>query len=95
MGLFLYILLFIFIYYVIKVALKFYDIYRKIHNATKQFRDFDSQENVNHYKKQNSSNNNTTTTSTGEIIEDRRTEDEINRKIFTQEEGEYVDFEEE
>lgn len=95
MGLFLYILLFIFIYYVIKVALKFYDIYRKIHNATKQFRNFDSHENVNHYKKQNSSNNNTTTTSTGEIIEDRRTEDEINRKIFTQEEGEYVDFEEE
>lgn len=34
------------------------------------------------------------TTTTGDVIEDRRTEDEINRRIFTQEEGEYVDFEE-
>lgn len=34
------------------------------------------------------------TTTTGDVIEDRRTEDEINRRIFTQDEGEYVDFEE-
>ena len=33
-------------------------------------------------------------TTTGDVIEDRRTEDEINRRIFTQDEGEYVDFEE-
>lgn len=36
----------------------------------------------------------TTTTSSGDVVEDRRSEYEINRKIFTKEEGEYVDFEE-
>ena len=74
---------------------------------TKQFRDFNAGQNAGGYG--NGSYNNTTygsnagttgsrtstTTPTGEVVEDRRTEDEINRKIFTREEGEYIDFEEE
>ncbi len=36
----------------------------------------------------------TTTTASGDVVEDRRSEYEINRKIFTKEEGEYIDFEE-
>ncbi|WP_440425382.1 DUF4834 family protein [Prevotella sp.] len=102
MALLLYTLLFLFIYLIGRVAWKFYSIYRKLHNATKQFRDFGAQQNGSAYGYQSgqehdyrsSSTNNRTTTQTGDVIEDRRTEDKINRKIFTQEEGEYVDFEE-
>ena len=89
MAILLYRLLFIVSYSVAKVAWKFYTIYRKLHDATRQFREFSSGQDASGY------NSYSTTTSTGEVIEDRRTEDEINRKIFTQEEGEYVDFEEE
>lgn len=100
MALLLYTLLFI--YLIGRVAWKFYSIYRKLHNATKQFRDFGAQQNGSAYGYQtgqehnyrSSSTNSRTTTQTGDVIEDRRTEDKINRKIFTQEEGEYVDFEE-
>lgn len=94
MAILLYLLLFIFIYSVAKVAWKFYTIYRKLHNVTKQFREFSSSQNTSGYNT-NQYSSQSTTTATGEVIEDRRTEDEINRKIFTQEEGEYVDFEEE
>lgn len=102
MALLLYTLLFLFIYLIGRVAWKFYSIYRKLHDATKQFRDFGAQQNGSAYGYQSgqehnyrsNSTNNRTTTQTGDVIEDRRTEDKINRKIFTQEEGEYVDFEE-
>lgn len=113
MGLLLYILLFIFLYYTIKVAWKFYGIYRKLHDVTKQFRDFGNSHGNGGYtaggaqtndgSRQTSAGNSayrgntyskSSTTPTGEVVEDRRTEDEINRKIFTQEEGEYVDYEE-
>lgn len=102
MALLLYTLLFLFIYLIGRVAWKFYSIYRKLHDATKQFRDFGAQQNGSAYGYQtgqehdyrSSSTNSRTTTPTGDVIEDRRTEDKINRKIFTQEEGEYVDFEE-
>lgn len=102
MALLLYTLLFLFIYLIGRVAWKFYSIYRKLHDATKQFRDFGTQQNGSAYGYQtgqehdyrSSSTNSRTTTQTGDVIEDRRTEDKINRKIFTQEEGEYVDFEE-
>lgn len=112
MGLLLYILLFIFLYYTIKVAWKFYGIYRKLHDVTKQFRDFGNSQGNGGYtaggaqssgSRQTSSGNSayrgntyssSSTTPTGEVVEDRRTEDEINRKIFTREEGEYVDYEE-
>lgn len=109
MGLLLYILLFIVLYYIAKVAWKFYTVYRRLHEATKQFRDFSSGQNASAYGYSSTSRGNTsgsydeskasrrttTTTPTGEVVEDLRTEDEINRKIFTQEEGEYIDFEEE
>lgn len=88
MGLLLYILLFIFVYCVAKVAWKFYTLYRRLHDVTRQFRDFSAGQTA---ERPHAS----TTTPTGEVVEDRRTEDEINRKIFTQEEGEYIDFEEE
>lgn len=102
MAILLYTLLFLIIYIIGIVAWKFYSIYRKLHNATKQFRDFGAQQNGSAYGYQtgqehnyrSSSANSRTTTQTGDVIEDRRTEDKINRKIFTQEEGEYVDFEE-
>ena len=102
MAILLYTLLFLFIYLIGRVAWKFYSIYRKLHDATKQFRDFGTQPNGSAYGYQtgqehdyrSSSTNSRTTTQTGDVIEDRRTEDKINRKIFTQEEGEYVDFEE-
>ena len=102
MALLLYTLLFLFIYLIGRVAWKFYSIYRKLHDATKQFRDFGAQQNGGAYGYQTGqehnyrscSTNSRTTTQTGDVIEDRRTEDKINRKIFTQEEGEYVDFEE-
>lgn len=106
MAILLYLLLFIFIYYVAKVAWKFYSVYRKLHDVTRQFREFSSGQNASGYNaygdnasqagdSRNQYSRQSTTTATGEVIEDRRTEDEINRKIFTREEGEYVDFEEE
>lgn len=102
MALLLYILLFFILFQIGKVAWKFYVIYRKIHETTKQFRNFNAQQNgstygygTNQEDFYNNSNTTKSTTSTGEVIEDRRTEDKINRKIFTQEEGEYIDFEEE
>lgn len=97
MAILLYTLLFLFIYLIGRVAWKFYSIYRKLHNATKQFRDFGAQQNGSAYGYQSGQEHDyrsSSTTQTGDVIEDRRTEDKINRKIFTQEEGEYVDFEE-
>ncbi len=104
MALLLYILLCFILFQVGKVIWKFYGIYKKLHETTKQFRDFNAQQNgsaygysTNREDRYNTNNGYTsrTTTSTGDVIEDRRTEDKINRKIFTQEEGEYIDFEEE
>ena len=112
MSILLYTLLFLFLYFVCRAALKVYSIYRRLHDVTKQFRDFNAGQNAGGYG--NGTYNNTTygsnagttgnssssyrrtstTTPTGEVVEDRRTEDEINRKIFTREEGEYIDFEE-
>lgn len=99
MAILLYTLLFLIIYIIGIVAWNFFRIYRRLRKATKQFRDFDAQQNGSAYGGQeqdyrSSSTNSRTTTQTGDVIEDRRTEDKINRKIFTQEEGEYVDFEE-
>lgn len=96
MSILLYTLLFLFLYFVCKAALKVYSIYRRLHDVTKQFRDFNAGQNAGTTGNSSSSYRRTsTTTPTGEVVEDRRTEDEINRKIFTREEGEYIDFEEE
>ena len=98
MSILLYTLLFLFLYFVCKAALKVYSIYRRLHDVTKQFRDFNAGQNAGGYG--NGTYNNTTYGSnagtTGNSSSSyRRTEDEINRKIFTREEGEYIDFEEE
>ena len=93
MSILLYTLLFLFLYFVCKAALKVYSIYRRLHDVTKQFRDFNAGQNAGNSS--SSYRRTSTTTPTGEVVEDRRTEDEINRKIFTREEGEYIDFEEE
>lgn len=105
MSIIIYIMLFIFLCCAGRVALKFYSLYRKLHDVTRQFRDFSNGQAQGWDQRQQSTwqggnaggsqQAKTSTTPTGEVIEDRRTEDEINRKIFTQEEGEYVDFEEE
>lgn len=98
------ILLGIFLYYLIKVGIRVYGMYRKVHDAANFFRDINGQ-NGRYNNTYGSGTDNRSggrtgstrashTTSTGDVIEDRRTEDEINRKIFTQEEGEYVDYEE-
>lgn len=127
MELLLYIILFFFIYWGIRAAIKLFVIFRQIHKVKKQFDDLNKQWNGNNPFGGNAqggfgndtshsgfgSNPNTGytqtgngqtngnagssrryTTTTGDVIEDRRTEDEINRRIFTQDEGEYVDFEE-
>lgn len=107
-----------FLLYSVGVALwRFYTVYRKVREATRQFRDFSGtrnssaygngakQDNANRRDTYGGSNNSnssygsgsgrrTTTTPSGDVVEDRRSEYEINRKIFTKEEGEYIDFEE-
>lgn len=98
------ILLAIFLYYIIKVGINLYGIYRKVHDAANTFRQFNGRgpQYGNNYGNSNAGGSNggqgyqrtAHTAPNGDVIEDRRTEDEINRKIFTQEEGEYVDFEE-
>ena len=124
MELLLYIILFFFIYWGIRGAIKLFVIFRQIHKVKKQFDDlnkqwngnnpfgdnaqggfgsgtsrngFGSSPNTGNSNSQTSGNTSSSrryTTTTGDVIEDRRTEDEINRRIFTQDEGEYVDFEE-
>ena len=124
MELLLYIILFFFIYWGIRGAIKLFVIFRQIHKVKKQFDDLNKQWNGNNpfgdnaqggfgngssrngfgsspntgnsnsQTSGNASSSRRYTTTTGDVIEDRRTEDEINRRIFTQDEGEYVDFEE-
>lgn len=117
------ILLSLILYYVVKGIWKVYSIYKRIHDAAKQFQNtgnfggnfgnggFGSGNygaggfgtNNNGAGSQNAGSNNassnsrsySTTTPTGEVVEDRRTEDAINRKIFTQDEGEYITYIEE
>lgn len=118
MSFILSVLLFFLLYSVGVVAWRLYTVYRKVREATKQFRDFNGARNSSAYgnngKQDNTYDNaygnksnaysgsydgsgskrRTTTTSSGDVVEDRRSEYEISRKIFTKEEGEYVDFEE-
>lgn len=117
MSFILSVLLFFLLYSVGVAAWRLYTVYRKVREATRQFRNFGGARNSSAYGnngKQGStyggnrsangnnsygscdsgSRQRTTTTSSGDVVEDRRSEYEINRKIFTKEEGEYVDFEE-
>ncbi len=69
-----------------------YKIYRTFHSVKKQFKGFGDQGNSNGRRRQQQYGH---TATDDEIIIDRRTPDEMNRKIFSKNEGEYVDFEEE
>lgn len=118
MSFILSVLLFFLLYSVGVAAWRLYTVYRKVREATRQFRNFGGARNSSAYGNNGKQGNTyggssstngrsnggssydssnrqrTTTTSSGDVVEDRRSEYEINRKIFTKEEGEYVDFEE-
>lgn len=75
----------------IVVGVVAYKIYRTFHSVKKQFKGFRGQDNGNGQDRQQYRQ----TSCDDEIIIDRRTPDEMNRKIFSKNEGEYVDYEEE
>lgn len=75
----------------IVVGVVAYKIYRTFHSVKKQFKGFRGQDNGNGQSRQQYRQ----TSGDDEIIIDRRTPDEMNRKIFSKNEGEYVDYEEE
>lgn len=75
----------------IVVGVVAYKIYRTFHSVKKQFKGFRGQDNGNGQDRQQYRQ----TSDDNEIIIDRRTPDEMNRKIFSKNEGEYVDYEEE
>lgn len=75
----------------IVVGVVAYKIYRTFHCVKKQFKGFRGQDNGNGQDRQQYRQ----TSGDDEIIIDRRTPDEMNRKIFSKNEGEYVDYEEE
>lgn len=94
---FLWFLLFVIIVILGTAIFHIWKIYRRIHNATEQFKKqmgggFD--QNDGNYESSRS-NVKTTTTDSGDTIIDRRTPEEANKKIFAKDEGEYVDFKEE
>ncbi|WP_298455578.1 DUF4834 family protein [uncultured Prevotella sp.] len=68
-----------------------YKIYRTFHSVKKQFKGFRGQDNGNGQGRKQYGQ----TPGDDEIIIDRRSPDEMNRKIFSKNEGEYVDYEEE
>lgn len=68
-----------------------YKIYRTFHSVKKQFKGFRRQGDGNGQGRQQYGQ----TSGDDEIIIDRRSPDEMNRKIFSKNEGEYVDYEEE
>ena len=71
------------------VGIAVYIIYTRVSKAARHFRDqMDGTANNGHRSKQ-------TRTAHGEIIIDNRTPSEAGRKIFSKDEGEYIDFEEE
>lgn len=102
----LFLLLLFFIYWGARLAIGAWRIFRQVNNVRKQFDDINrqwsgqtgntSQGSAQQQRGSSQGEQSTrrTSTASGDIIEDRRTEDEINRKIFAQDEGEYVDFEE-
>lgn len=75
----------------IVVGIVAYKIYRTVHSVKKQFNNFKNKDNDKTTERQQYSR----TSTEEEIIIDRRTPDEMNRKIFSKSEGEYVDYEEE
>lgn len=82
----------------IVVGVVAYKIYRTFHSVKKQFKGFRGQDNGNGQDRQQYGQGwqqYRQTSGDDEIIIDQRTPDEMNRKIFSKNEGEYVDYEEE
>lgn len=76
----------------IVVGVVAYKIYRTFHSVKKQFKGFRGQDRQQYGQGRQQYRQ---TSGDDEIIIDRRTPDEMNRKIFSKNEGEYVDYEEE
>ena len=80
----------------IVVGVVAYKIYRTFHSVKKQFKGFRCHGNGQDRQQYGQGRQQYRQTSgDDEIILDRRTPDEMNRKIFSKNEGEYVDYEEE
>lgn len=90
MGALLHLLLIIFLAGIFFVGIVAYRIYRSIHDAAQQFRNFGSNGQDSRRKTYNDSR----TGSSDETIIDRRDSSKTKRRIFQDNEGEYVDFEE-
>lgn len=91
---FLQFLLFLFIFFLIFVGAFIFKIYRQIHHQAHQFR----QQMKDTFQQQSASQN--TNSSPGndsdqEVVIDKRDPKDSNKKIFSDKEGEYVDFKEE
>lgn len=90
MGTFLHFILFIFIIALFFIGSFIYRIYKQINKVKKQFGNFTGQNNgANHAAGQDSR-----TYGDEEIIIDKRNPDKSSQKIFTEDDGEYVDYEE-
>ena len=82
-------LIFLFFCAFIVVGIIAFNIYRSFRAVKQKFADFKNG------TRRNGGYSNTTQSADDEVIIDRRSPDEAKRKIFSNNEGEYVDFEEE
>lgn len=82
-------LIFLFFCAFIVVGIIAFNIYRSFRVVKQKFADFKNG------TQRNGGYSNTTQSADDEVIIDRRSPDEAKRKIFSKNEGEYVDFEEE
>ena len=82
-------ILLIFFCVFVAVCVVAFRVYRSFRSMASKFNDFKSGSKRSSYSRGGQS------AAADETIIDRRTPDEVNRKIFSKNEGEYVDFEEE
>lgn len=85
---------FLFVLFVVVLAVGAYVIWRvycALHQAARQF----GGQRRTTERRTDSSSRRTTTTETGDVIIDRRSPEKSQQKIFKKGEGEYVEFEEE
>lgn len=90
---FLQFLLFLFIIFVVIIGTFVFKIYRQIHHQANQFR----QQMKDTFQQQSASQGTGSSSdkdSNQEVIIDKRNPKESNKKIFSEKEGEYVDFKE-
>lgn len=95
-------LLIVFLVAIAIIAFTVWRAWRKVHSVVNQFNEQfggqGSQQGSAHRQSANGQDSNgqqrTTTTDSGETIIDTRTEEQVNQKIFSKDEGEYVDYKE-